>query len=351
MAAIASSSTRFRVYSKYLFVIYPQCILEPQYALDSLRSVVQKYKPLHICSVRERHEDNSPHLHVLVQCEKRASITNPNALNLRMDLSPFTIYHPNIQPANNCNDVREYITKEVDSHEHTAEWGTFIHHTTSGRPDKDEAMRQIIESATSKEEFISMVKSRFPFEWSINLQRFQYTANYLFPDPIPQYTPEFPTESLICHETIQNWANTELFTVRRHRSLYICGPTRTGKTSWARSLGIHNYYNSQVDFTNYNADALYNIIDDIPIKYVPNWKCFLGAQKDFTVNPKYGKKKTIRGGIPCIVLVNPDEDWLKDMTPLQSDYLYANAEIHYMEDGETFINHSFTFGEGATASQ
>lgn len=133
----------------------------------------------------------------------------------------------------------------------------------------------------------------------------------------------------------------------RHKSIYICGPTRTGKTSWARSLGIHNYYNSLVDFTTYDVNAKYNIIDDIPFKFTPNWKCFVGAQRDFTVNPKYGKRKMIRGGIPCIILVNPDEDWLKDMTPEQSDYMYSNAVIHYMYEGESF----FAFGENVTASQ
>lgn len=48
----------------------------------------------------------------------------------------------------------------------------------------------------------------------------------------------------------------------------------------------------------------------------------------------------IKGGIPCIILVNPDEDWLKDMSPEQSDYMYSNAVIHYMSEGETFIDHS-----------
>nr|7KIK_A Chain A, Replication-associated protein [Wheat dwarf virus] len=85
-ADMASSSTpRFRVYSKYLFLTYPQCTLEPQYALDSLRTLLNKYEPLYIAAVRELHEDGSPHLHVLVQNKLRASITNPNALNLRMD--------------------------------------------------------------------------------------------------------------------------------------------------------------------------------------------------------------------------------------------------------------------------
>ena len=140
----SSSAPRFRVYSKYLFLTYPQCTLEPQYALDSLRTLLNKYEPLYIAAVRELHEDGSPHLHVLVQNKLRASITNPNALNLRMDTSPFSIFHPNIQAAKDCNQVRDYITKEVDSDANTAEWGTFVAVSTPGRKDRDADMNQLL---------------------------------------------------------------------------------------------------------------------------------------------------------------------------------------------------------------
>lgn len=126
---------------------------------------------------------------------------------------------------------------------------------------------------------------------------------------------------------------------RPHRlqSIYICGPSRTGKTSWARSLGRHNYYNSIVDFAHYDEQALYNVIDDVPFKFCPQWKALIGCQRDFIVNPKYAKKKRISGGIPAIVLLNDDEDWLRDMKPGQADYLHANAHVHYMNEGYKFF--------------
>jgi len=211
--ASSSSSPRFRVSSKYLFLTYPQCILEPQYALDSLRTLLDKYTVLYICVVRELHEDGSPHLHSLVQLKLRASFTNPNTLNLKMPTTPFHIFHPNIQPAKDCDKVRDYITKEVDSDTNCAEWGTFVELSSPGRQNRDADMAQIIENSTSRQEFLSMIRSKFPFEWSVRLQQFEYTARHLFPDPIPLYTPDFPIESLICNETIENWKHEELFTV------------------------------------------------------------------------------------------------------------------------------------------
>nr|AFO38353.1 Rep B [Chickpea chlorotic dwarf virus] len=120
-------------------------------------------------------------------------------------------------------------------------------------------------------------------------------------------------------------------------SLYICGPTRTGKTTWARSLGRHNYWNGTIDFTTYDEHATYNVIDDIPFKFVPLWKQLIGCQFDFTVNPKYGKKKKIKGGVPSIILTNRDEDWIPAMSEHQKEYFTDNCEIHYMDDGVTFF--------------
>lgn len=92
-----------------------------------------------------------------------------------------------------------------------------------------------------------------------------------------------------------------------------------------------------MDFTVYNKSAKYNVIDDIPFKYCPCWKQLVGGQRDFTVNPKYGKKKRIPGGIPSIILVNNDEDWMKCMTPAQLEYFECNCEIYVMEPGERFF--------------
>lgn len=119
--------------------------------------------------------------------------------------------------------------------------------------------------------------------------------------------------------------------------MYICGPTRTGKTTWARSLGQHNYYNSIIDFTTYNDAAQYNILDDVNFKYCPQWKQLIGCHSDYTVNPKYGRKKVIKGGIPCIVLCNEDEDWFSVMTPSQKDYLESNCVVFIMFPGTTFF--------------
>ena len=61
------------------------------------------------------------------------------------------------------------------------------------------------------------------------------------------------------------------------KTLVVWGPSRTGKTAWARSLGHHSYMNST-----WNQDAIdegckYIIFDDIPFDTFRTWKGFLGA--------------------------------------------------------------------------
>ena len=76
---------------------------------------------------------------------------------------------------------------------------------------------------------------------------------------------------------------------------------------WARSLGPHNYLCGHLDLSPrvYNNDAWYNVIDDVDPHYLKHFKEFMGAQRDWQSNTKYGKPIQIKGGIPTIFLCNP----------------------------------------------
>ncbi|ADQ52698.1 C1:C2 [Chickpea redleaf virus] len=331
MPRLNKKTSNFRFQSKYVFLTYPHCNSNPEALRDYLWEKLTRFIIFFIAVASEVHQDGSPHLHCLIQLTNKPNISDASFFD-------FEGNHPNIQPARNSEQVLDYISKDGN----IITKGEFKKHRVS--PTKhDERWRTIINTATSKEHYLGMIRDQFPHEWASKLQWFEYSANKLFPDVEPPYQSPFPEASLQCHEEIQDWLNRDLYHQEpeqlRHRrkSLYICGPTRTGKTSWARSLGRHNYFNGGVDFTTYDEQAAYNIIDDIPFKFCPNWKQLVGSQLDFTVNPKYGKKRRIKGGVPCIILVNNDDDWMKDMSSHQKEYFQHNCMIHYMDEGETFI--------------
>jgi len=76
----------------------------------------------------------------------------------------------------------------------------------------------------------------------------------------------------------------------------------------------------------FNGASLYCVLDDFNVDFFPNWKPFLGCQKQFTVTDKYRGKRTISGwGKPTIWLCNPgyspidsdklslaDKDWIRE---------------------------------------
>ncbi|KAI8553442.1 hypothetical protein RHMOL_Rhmol05G0016200 [Rhododendron molle] len=111
-----------------------------------------------------------------------------------------------------------------------------------------------------------------------------------------------------------DWAQDNVMDIAarpdRPKSIIIEGPSRVGKTKWARSLGPHNYLSGHLDLNPrvYSNDAWYKVIDDIPPHYLflKHWKQFIGAQQGWLTNCKYGRPVQIKGGIPTIVLCNPD---------------------------------------------
>ncbi|ARR74889.1 replication-associated protein [Sweet potato symptomless virus 1] len=324
----------FSFSSKYGFLTYSQCDLTAEIIQQMLITLLTPFNLLFLAVAPEHHQDGSLHFHVLFQCARRI-------ITRRVDFFDLNNYHPNIQPARDSAAVLEYISKEQPP----IVWGEFQNHKVSPSR-RDDRWRDIIFTSTSKAEYLNRVKQEFPADYATRLQQLEYSAERLFPTTAPPYVSPFDPLTLQCHEDIQDWINRELYlepserAIRRPRSLYICGPTRTAKTTWARQLGRHNYWNGGVDFSTYDPHATYNIADDIPFKFFPSWKQLIGGQKDFTVNPKYGKKMVIPGGIPCIILVNQDEDWLRDMSPDQKSYFLANCTVHYMSPTETFIRPS-----------
>jgi len=198
---------RFRVYCKYLFITYPKCPAEPQYVVDYLKHILSRYQPRYLAAVREYHQDGSPHIHVLIQCHKRANINTPSKLDL---LSNGDLYHPNIQAARNCDNIKDYIFKDSPSATSVAEWGEYTQSSPQDNQSRDAKMAQIMAFSTSREDYLSMVKSAFPYDWATKLPNFEYSARALHPDPAPAYQPEFSTDNLICSETLSDWATNNL---------------------------------------------------------------------------------------------------------------------------------------------
>nr|AFD63035.1 RepA protein [Chickpea chlorosis virus-E]AFD63040.1 RepA protein [Chickpea chlorosis virus-E] len=199
-----SSSTRqnnFRLQTKYVFLTYPHCSSTATSLRDFLWEKLSRFAIFFIAVATELHQDGTPHLHCLLQLDKRGDIRDPSFFD-------FEGNHPNIQPAKNSEQVLDYISKDGN----VITRGDFRKHKVS--PTKhDERWRNIIQTATTKEEYLGMIRDQFPHEWATKLQWLEYSANKLFPDIEPPYENPFSPIDLQCHEEIQEWLNRDLYVV------------------------------------------------------------------------------------------------------------------------------------------
>lgn len=86
---------RFRINVKNIFLTYPRCSLTNDNALEQLLPICLPSIKKFIQVAWELHEDGSPHLHVLIQLESRAHITNKRLFDLRSPVSSL-VFHRNL---------------------------------------------------------------------------------------------------------------------------------------------------------------------------------------------------------------------------------------------------------------
>nr|AIY33401.1 RepA [Maize streak virus] len=212
----SSSNRQFLHRNVNTFLTYPHCPENPEIVSQKLWDLVGRWKPLYIICAREAHEDGNLHLHVLIQTDKPVRTTDSRFF----DIDGF---HPNIQSAMSVNKVRDYILKEPLA---LFERGTFIPRKKSflgnsskgiseKKPSKDEIMQDIISHATSKPEYLSMVRKSFPYDWATKLQYFEYSASKLFPDIQEEFINPHPNSEpdLLCNESIKDWLQPNIYQV------------------------------------------------------------------------------------------------------------------------------------------
>lgn len=120
-------------------------------------------------------------------------------------------------------------------------------------------------------------------------------------------------------ELHQNLGLADIYLGVRYKSLVIFGPSQTGKSTWARSLGNHFFARGKFngrEFVKVEQSVDYYVLDDMEggLRFFPGWKHFLGMQTWFNVRQFHRDPPMVKGGKPCI--------WLCNLDP--RDEMYAN---------------------------
>ncbi|APB03069.1 Rep [Common bean severe mosaic virus] len=300
---------RFRLNAKNFFITYPKCSLTKEEALEQLRSITTPVNKKFIKICRELHENGEPHLHVLIQFEGKYQCTNNRFFDL-VSTTRSAHFHPNIQGAKSSSDVKSYIDKDGD----TLEWGEFQIDGRSARGGQQSANDSYARAlnAESADEALQIIKEHQPQHFVLQYHNLVTNISKIFQKPPEPWVPPFQLSTfdnvpdIMSQWVSQNIADSAARPIRPI-SIIIEGSSRTGKTLWARSLGPHNYLCGHIDLNPkiYSNNAWYNVIDDVDPHYLKHFKEFMGAQRDWQSNCKYGKPIQIKGGIPTIFLCNP----------------------------------------------
>nr|QKX94853.1 replication-associated protein [Squash leaf curl Yunnan virus] len=302
-------TNQFQVKAKNIFLTFPKCPLPKEHMLELLQNISCPSDKLFIRVSQEKHQDGSLHIHALIQFKGKCQFRNPRHFDVTHP-NTNTQYHPNFQGAKSSSDVKSYIEKDGDY----IDWGEFQIDGRSARGGQQTANDAAAEAlnAGSAEAALAIIREKLPKDYIFQYHNLKSNLDRIFTPPIEEYISPFSSSSFNqVPGELEEWACNNVLSDAsrplRPISIVIEGDSRTGKTMWARSLGPHNYLCGHLDLSPrvYNNDAWYNVIDDVDPHYLKHFKEFMGAQRDWQSNTKYGKPVQIKGGIPTIFLCNP----------------------------------------------
>ncbi|ABP93353.1 replication initiation protein [Tomato leaf curl Joydebpur virus-[Kalyani]] len=300
---------KFRINAKNYFLTYPKCSPTKEEALSQLLNLETPVNKLFIRVCRELHENGEPHIHVLLQFEGKIPMQNHRFFDL---VSPTRSahFHPNVQGAKSSTDVKAYVEKDGDF----IDFGVFQidgRSARGGQQSANDAYAEAINSG-SKAAALNILREKAPKDYVLQFHNLNSNLDRIFTPPEEVYVSPFSSSSFDqVPDELEEWAAENVVSAAarplRPVSVVVEGDSRTGKTVWARSLGPHNYLCGHLDLSPkvYRNDAWYNVIDDVDPHYLKHFKEFMGAQRDWQSNTKYGKPVQIKGGIPAIFLCNP----------------------------------------------
>lgn len=306
----------FKLQAKHLFLTYAQCPLELDLVYDYLLNIrTGSAYVRRLCVAQESHEDEGRHFHAYLEFSDKPCIRNPRFFDIQ-------VYHPNIQKVKSTNDTLKYVTKDGV---YKANFHVVIKYS----------IEEILERASDEKSYRDMCLVSFGIKFAASYSNYMK----LFRDIRTEVRPNvYPAQcdysgfrindlNLLVHLTsiIAHNKRTNV----RTKSVWLWGPSKTGKTSLARSLGKHGYIHEEWNADNFSDEADYMVFDDIDWEvYRRRYKSFFGCMKDITITDKYRSKKNLYYSMPAIICTNE----LPDFSVHELDWLNHNVVFIKIEN-------------------
>ncbi|PUU75243.1 hypothetical protein B9Z19DRAFT_1067575 [Tuber borchii] len=167
-----------------------------------------------------------------------------------------------------------------------------------------------------KNQFLEGVRTVAPRLYIGSYHNIQLVANEHSPTEGNMYRSPYAEDSWNLSSEIIDWCNRLLSLYRnnfckrlpglRRLALVLYGPTRTGKTECAWSLGNHIFFSGRFKVLRYRDTYEYVVFDDVEFSCLDVVKFWFGNQLEFTSMDKCCKKTKIFHSQPVIGFFNHD---------------------------------------------
>lgn len=227
--------TQFNVSTKTLFLTYSQLDEDAQHrffdrATAHYDFIVDTFRnPSVYLLARELHQDGGIHAHCYVAWESAIRIRSERKCD-------FGGAHPNIQSVRSGHRrTYDYVGKDSDVIYRLGDPPREL----GAPPTPDNNIWADVIASATEDEFRQKIRTLAPRYYVLYQSQIDKYAERHFPPPKRVYGgPSFDDHSSgRCGEWLLGAALGDGSTGHRRRSLILWGPTKTGKTVWARSLG------------------------------------------------------------------------------------------------------------------
>lgn len=274
----------------------------------------------------------------------------------------ITNAHPNIKPVTKGTDAevirycikqQNVIRSDFEYQERLKQLDKIVKQKTNKKvkqQKREPDWGMMKKNGWTLEEVLQFIKEEFPAEMINNYYKWSSGIHAVFGSCKKVHYDIHPEKEYWLPNKYLNWVKTTLrpFVVNRNnkewldkhrfdrpKSLIWIGPTQIGKTSVVRSTCDNNYYQFGFDgMEDFDSNNCITILDDFAKKvpnFLPNWKSWLGSQTDFTINPKFGRRRRVQWGHPTVFLNNNFilDKTVSEFSDQDLDYIHNNCEIVY----------------------
>lgn len=180
----------------HVFLTYPQC---GELSRERLRDfIVERAPESRYFIARELHDDGNPHLHAYIHFGRRRRFHGGHCFDVDG-------HHPNIQKPRSARDVVTYCGKEDATPLANFELAEI------GRGERG-GWDEVVSGAESRDEFLALVRERFPRDYVLSLERILFFCEWRFGRGEVQYVGRHRSE-FVELPSLRDWVSCNLVEV------------------------------------------------------------------------------------------------------------------------------------------